>query len=168
MSPKINKGYAMNFNSLISLMEYYKDENTCIEHFKKIRFANGVYCPCCGQTQKVYELKDKKTYKCNMCNNKFSLKKGTIFEGSNIPLRKWFIAIYLHINHSKGISSVQLSKDINVTQKTAWFILNRLREVETRGFIKQSIAEIDETYVGVKKKINMLLNVQKIHKVEVT
>ena len=105
--------------------------------------------------KKTYEFKDGKLYKCASCRKKFTLTVRTIFEDSKIHLRKWFIAIYLITSHKKGISSLQLSKDIGVTQKTAWFILHRLRlAIKTKSFNEplKNTVEIDETYIGGKER----------------
>jgi transposase-like protein len=85
---------------------------------------------------------------------RFSVTVGSIFEDSHIPLRKWFIAIYLLTSHKKGISSMQLSKDIGVTQKTAWFMLHRIRFMCSRSSIFKlwNIVEVDETYMGGKPR----------------
>jgi transposase-like protein len=98
----------------------------------------------------VYAFKDGKTFKCSSCKKRFSVRVGSIFQDSNIPLRKWFMAIYLITNHKKGISSVQLAKDIGVTQKTSWFMLHRLRHESKRTVFNQfqGTVEADECYVG--------------------
>ncbi len=101
-------------------------------------------CPHCD-CNKTYKFKNDKTFKCSSCLKQFSIRIGTIFEDSNAPLLKWFFAIYLFTSLKKGISSIQLSKYIGVTQKTAWFILQRIRvamEDETIQF--EGISEIDE------------------------
>jgi transposase-like protein len=142
-----------DFNSLYDLMQYFDTEEKCREHLKSIRWKNGQYCPHCGSV-KVYEFKDGKTYKCGDCRKKFSIKVGTIFEDSKIPLRKWFIAIYLLTAHKKGISSMQLARDIGVTQKSAWFILQRLRYASQTKSFRMKLSgnvEIDETYLGGKQ-----------------
>ena len=92
-------------------------------------------------------------YKCSKCHKRFSIITGTIFEESNVGLQKWFLAYYMLTNTSKGISSVQLAKQIKVTQKTAWFMLHRIREVAKQDFSKfAGIVEVDETFVGGKEK----------------
>jgi transposase-like protein len=142
------------FNNILELMQVFSSEDVCREHLKKLRWADGEYCPYCG-CKKIYEFKDGKTYKCADCRKRFSIKVGTIFEDSKIPLQKWFIAIYLITSHKKGISSVQLSKDIGVTQKTAWFMLHRLRHAsKTKAFNRplKNVVEADETYIGGKEK----------------
>lgn len=118
-----------------------------------IRWRNGAFCPYCGST-KIYHFGDKKTHKCGDCRQRFSIKVGTIFEDSKIPLRKWLMAIWLLTSHKKGIASTQLARDIEVTQKTAWFMLHRLRAAATtKSFnapLKGSV-EADETFVGGKE-----------------
>lgn len=143
------------FKSLVEMMARFPDEQSCIDHLTEIRWRNGKFCPHCGGTEKVYTFKDNRTHKCGGCRQKFSIKVGTIFEDSKIPLRKWFMAIYLLTSHKKGISSVQLGKDIGVTQKTAWFINHRLREAaKTKAFTAplKNTVEVDETYVGGREK----------------
>jgi len=100
-------------------------------------------------------FKDGKNHKCHDCRKRFSIKVGTIFEDSKIQLRKWFAAIWMITSHKKGIASTQLAKDIKVTQKTAWFMLHRLRHaVETKSFQgpMDGDVEVDETYIGGKSK----------------
>jgi transposase-like protein len=139
-----------DFKSLFELMSAVPDEQAAIDHFTAIRWRNGALCPYCGST-KVYHFSDRKTHKCGDCRQRFSIKVGTIFEDSKIPLRKWLMAIWLITSHKKGIASTQLARDISVTQKTAWFMLHRLRHAAmTKSFnapLKGSV-EADETFVG--------------------
>ena len=142
------------FTNLVELMQKFPDEETCVAHLKSIRWKDGEFCPHCGH-EKIYEFKDGKTFKCADCRKRFSIRVGTIFEESPLPLQKWFVAIYLITAHKKGISSVQLAKDIGVTQKTAWFMLHRLREAaSTKAFNRplRDTVEVDETYIGGKEK----------------
>ncbi|WP_300366700.1 IS1595 family transposase [Brachyspira sp.] len=141
-----------NFNTIIDFLEYFKDEETCLSYLKRIRFTNGEFCPHCGHN-KVYTFKDGKTYKCAECRKPFSIKVGTIFGDSKIPLKKWFLAIFLLWNNHKGISSTQLAEQVGVTQKTAWFMAQRIREAYEKGSnSKGNIFEADETYIGGKEK----------------
>ena len=135
-------------------MEAFPDEQSCIDHLRSIRWKSGANCPHCGST-KVYHFKDKRNHKCGDCKKRFSIKVGTIFEDSKIPLRKWFMAIWLITSHKKGIASTTLARDIKVTQKTAWFMLHRLRHAaRTRSFNRplDGTTEIDETFIGGKEK----------------
>lgn len=142
------------FDNLAQLLLTFKDEKTCLKHLKAMRWKNGIYCPHCGCTR-IFTFSNGIHYKCAECRKKFTAKVGSIFEDSKIPLQKWFIAIYLLSSHKKGISSLQLSRDLGVTQKTAWFILHRLRFASnTKAFNAplKNIVEIDETYIGGKEK----------------
>jgi transposase-like protein len=124
----------MQFASLDELLEIFPDEQSCIDRFTSIRWANGEFCPYCGH-DRVYHFGDRRTHKCGRCRQRFSIKIGTIFEDTKIPLRKWFMTNWLITSHKKGIASTQLGRDIKVTQKTAWFMLHRLRHAaRTRSF----------------------------------
>lgn len=142
------------FDSLFSMMQVFSDEKKCVDHFRAVRWPNGVTCPHCGSV-KVYNLSNG-THKCGekQCATKFSVRKDTIFDDSKIALQKWFMAIYLVTSHKKGISSCQLARDIKVTQKTAWFMLHRIRAaiIVDRSEPLTGTVEIDETYVGGKEK----------------
>lgn len=149
------------FKSLVELTDYFSDEYTCKQHLAQIRWKGTPVCPRCG-CQKSY-LFATGDYKCAGCRKKFSVRLGTIFEDSPIPLKKWFIAVYLLTSHKKGISSCQLAKDLGVTQKSAWFMLHRIRfAVQSKTFNKpvedveavklSGTVEADETYVGGKEK----------------
>lgn len=144
------------FKNLIEATQYFSDKQTCIDYLTQLRWGGSVCCAHCGNG-KVYELKGaNKRYKCAECRKQFSATKGTIFENSPISLQKWFVAIYILTSHKKGISSCQLAKDISVTQKTAWFMLQRIRfALETSSFdvpVMDSVVECDETYIGGKNK----------------
>ena len=114
------------FNSLLELITVFPDEQTCIEYLEYVRWEGNVVSPY-DPSSKVYKCKGN-NYKCKNTGQYFNAKTGTMFHRSSIPLQKWFVAIWLVTSHKKGISSVQLGKDISVTQKTAWFMLQRIRE----------------------------------------
>ncbi|HTD93773.1 MAG TPA: IS1595 family transposase, partial [Chitinophagaceae bacterium] len=143
------------FTNLKELIQSMPDEQTCRDYLVQQRWDGKPVCPSCGCTR-VYEIDKKTRYKCSNseCYKKFSAMVGTIFEASNVPLSKWFMAVYLITAHKKGISSYQLGRDIGVTQKTAWFMLHRVREMmRPKGATKlDSIVEVDECYVGGKVK----------------
>jgi transposase-like protein len=148
-APKIQQ-----FETLLQMMKAIPNEQTAIEHFTAIRWRGGAYCPHCGSTR-VYHFSDKRTHKCGDCRKRFSIKVGTIFEDSKIEMRSWMMAIWLITSHKKGVASTQLAKDIGVTQKTAWFMLHRLRyAARTQSFNRplEGEVEVDETYVGGKAK----------------
>ncbi len=146
----------MQYDSLMALLEAFPNEGACIRHLEQLRWPKGIICPCCGSSRKVYRVSRGHTYKCSDCRNHFSVRKGTIFEESRLPLRKWFAAAWMVAANRKGIASTQLAREIGVTQKTAWFMLGRLREVvgtlgNTGGPLDGTV-EADETYVGGKEK----------------
>lgn len=140
------------FKTLTDLMIAFQDPQTAIDHFKAIRWGNRVVCPYC-EHDKCYDLTQKNKYKCASCSRKFSVTVGTIFQDTKLPLRVWFGAIWLITNHPKGIASTTLAKDLGITQKSAWFVLHRLRHAaRTRSFNRPltGVVEVDETYVGGK------------------
>ncbi len=139
------------FKTLANLMVTFSDNQVAIDHFKAIRWRNGEFCPYCGH-DKVYTLKANR-YQCAQCRNSFSILVGTIFENTKLPLRVWFGAIWLLTNHPKGVASTTLARDLGITQKSAWFVLHRLRHAaRTQSFNTplSGTVEIDETYVGGK------------------
>jgi transposase-like protein len=138
--------------SITGFLRRFKDEETCRKAFEKIRFRNGEYCPHCGNTA-IYHFQDGKRYRCAGCKQDFTIKTKTVFGESKIPLRKWFVAIYLLTTCRKGISSVQIAKQVGVTQKTAWFMDHRIRKaMKQNGGQLFGTVEVDETYVGGKTK----------------
>jgi transposase-like protein len=115
-------------------------------------WPKGPQCPVCGLGERI-TVRKAGYYRCNQCQEDFTVRTGTIFERSHIPLHKWIYAMYLVVTARKGISSLQLSKEISITQKSAWFMLHRLREACGGNFKKlKGIIEIDETYVGGKER----------------
>lgn len=139
------------FKSIIDLLEAFKTEQDCITHLENVRWQGNIVSPF-DQTSTVYKCKNNR-YKCRNTNKYFSVRTNTIFGDSNIKLRTWFCAIYIFTSHKKGISSHQLAKDLNITQKSAWFILQRLRNttLENVQFVG-NVYEVDETFVGGKNK----------------
>jgi len=139
-----------HFDSLLQLMNAIPDEQAAIDHFTAIRWKSGAFCPHCGSTR-VYHFSDKRTHKCGDCRKRFSIKVGTIFEDSKIAMRSWLLAVWLITSHKKGIASTTLAKDIGVTQKTAWFMLHRLRHAaQAVSFARplDGTVEADETFIG--------------------
>ena len=144
----------MQFKSLIDMVQTFDTEEKCIEHLAALRWPEGTICPHCSSAHKHPFVRSRNVWWCKSCKKQFSVKVGTIFEGSPINLQKWFMAIWLLTSHRKSISSHQLARDIHVTQKTAWCMLSRLRLVaknmgqDDRLF---RIVEADDTYVGGKE-----------------
>ncbi len=158
----------LKFKSLPQLLNHFKDEKTCTDYLASMRWDGNVCCPHCGN-DKVYTT--DRGYKCadKTCHKKFSVTVGTVFEGSKIKLSLWFAAVYLATAHKKGISSLQLSRDLGVTQKTAWFMLHRIREMLNINApeLLSGTTQVDETFIGGKTKIAIQTKRLKIHKVEV-
>jgi transposase-like protein len=142
-----------SFKNLAELTTYFPDDQSCREYLEEMRWNGKPICPHCSHDES-YKFKDSHYYKCKACRQKFTVTIGTIFEDTKIGLRKWFIAIYIFTSHKKGISSVQLGKDVGVTQKSAWHMLHRIRYafgISEPVELSETV-EVDETYVGGKAK----------------
>src|SRR3954462_5720736 len=118
----------MDFKNLKQLFDTFKDDETCRQYLEQQRWNGNVECPFCSST-KVYRT--NRGFKCadKFCAKKFSVTVGTIFENSKVDLRTWSAAIYLCTSSKKGVSSLQLHRQLGITQKTAWFVLHRIREM---------------------------------------
>ena len=151
-----------DFKSIIELFAAFPDEQSCIDHLEWLRWHGNVISPF-DPSSKVYKCKDNK-FRCKNTRKYFNVKTNTLFDSSKVQLRKWFAAIWLVTSHKKGISSAQLARDIDVTQKTAWFMLQRIRKCfgisndvdkdvnnDNRHKLNGDV-EIDETFVGGKNK----------------
>jgi hypothetical protein len=137
------------FSSIIELIQKFPDEQSCIDHLETIRWNGHVISPF-NPDSKVYKCAGNK-YKCKETGKYFNVRTATIFEDTKMPLQKWFMALYIFSSHKKGISSHQLAKDLNITQKSAWFVLHRLRYAFDHPAFKaqlSNVVEVDETYVG--------------------
>jgi transposase-like protein len=140
--------------TLLAAVRYFEDEAVCRDFLAGLRWPNGVVCPFCG-SEKVGHIATRSLWRCKDCRKQFSVKKGTIFEDSPIPLSKWLPAIWLYSAGKKGRSSHQLARDLGVTQKTAWFISHRIRlAMDTDSFDSplSGEVEVDETIMGGKDK----------------
>ena len=140
--------------SLVQLMDLFPTEEAAHDWFMEQRWSkNGLHCPRCGSIDTA-PSKRQFTFWCPDCKQRFSVRTGTILEESRLPLRKWAIAIYLHLTSLKGVSSMKLHRDINVTQKTAWFMLQRIRKAWASEDISPFTGpiEVDETYMGGKER----------------
>ncbi len=138
-----------NFSSILDLLKAFPTEQECINHLEQLRWNGNVVSPFDADS-KVYKCAGNK-YKCKNTGKYFNVKTDTIFDDTKVPLQKWFLALYVFSSHKKGISSHQLAKDISVTQKTAWFMLHRLRYAFDHPAFKSAlgeVVEIDETFVG--------------------
>lgn len=138
--------------STYQIFQMYPDEATARTYLEGRRWPTGAICPDCGEAKRITP-RPKGFYRCNACKSDFTVRTGTIFERSHIPLHKWIYAMYLLMTARKGISSLQLGKEIGVTQKSAWFMLQRIREAcGNDPTVLSGIVEIDETYIGGKEK----------------
>ena len=141
------------FDSLISLVSFFKDNKTCVDFLIGQRWNDGDYiCPYCGEHH-CYRRGDNR-FRCPHCLRNFSVKVGTIFENSKISLVKWFMGMYLISSHKKGISSHQLARDLSITQKTAWYILHKVRTLFGQDSTTELENEVkcDEAYIGGQEK----------------
>lgn len=138
--------------STFQLFKRFPDQESAHTYLEGRLWPKGVRCPCCGLGERITTRKDG-FYRCNQCKEDFTVRTGTIFERSHVPLHKWLYAMYLLVTSRKGISSMQLSKEIGITQKSAWFVLQRLREACGKDLaVLRGVVEIDETYIGGKEK----------------
>lgn len=140
--------------STFQLLEMIPDEETAIEFIENRRWPDKVICPHCGSPH-TSPISNRPAHQCSTrgCRKQFSVRTDTIFENSRIPLRKWIYAIYLFQTARKGVSSIQLSKELGISQHSAWFMLHRIREAyDVSSPPLDGTVEIDETYVGGKEK----------------
>jgi len=154
-----------HIKTLQHAIQYFSDEQTCIDTVARLRWADGKpTCPACGH-QDHYYLAKQKRWKCKECYKQFTVKLGTIFEDSPIPLQKWLPALWMLVNCRNGISSYEIQRDLGVSQKAGWFMLQRLRlalqDKNTGGKLgggnksgsgAPSKVEIDETFIGGKAR----------------
>src|ERR1700681_803514 len=137
--------------STFELFAMFPDQDAARTYIEGRLWPNGPKCPVCGLGERI-TARAGGYYRCNQCKEDFTVRTGTVFERSHVPLHKWVHAMYLLVTARKGISSMQLAKEVGITQKSAWFVLGRLREAcegkleKLRGFV-----EIDECFVGGKE-----------------
>jgi transposase-like protein len=139
--------------TLLEAVRYFSDETVCRDFLAGLRWPNGVRCIRCDSDREPGFIASRSLWRCKDCRKEFSVKKGTIFEDSPVPLSKWLPAIWLYSAGKKGRSSHQLAKDLGVTQKTAWFISHRIRlAMDTDSFDAPLSGEVeaDETFIGGK------------------
>lgn len=135
--------------TLQQAVRYFSDEQVCIDTVAALRWPNGPTCPKCGSGEHYY-LATQKRWKCKKCAQQFSVKVGTIFEDSPISLDKWLVALWMLVNCKNGISSYEVGRALGLTQKSAWFVLHRLRLALQNNDVskiggKGSEIEADET-----------------------
>lgn len=136
--------------SALQLIKMFPDADSGRKYIESRLWPHGAQCPCCESGERV-SVRQGGYYRCNVCKKDFTVRTGTIFERSHVPLHKWIYAMYLLVTARKGISSLQLSKQIDITQKSAWFVLQRLREAcGDDSTVLKGIVEVDETFGGGK------------------
>jgi transposase-like protein len=142
--------------TLQDAIRHYSDEQICIDTVARLRWPNGPECPACGHKEHYYLAKQKR-WKCKECYKQFTVKLGTIFEDSPIKLDKWLTALWMLVNCKNGVSSYEVAKAVGITQKSAWFVLHRLRFALQTGSITKlggngAPVEVDETFIGGKAR----------------
>src|SRR5260370_41657741 len=139
--------------TFLEAVRYFSDPQTCLDFFVALRWPCGVVCPHCG-SHKVTFLANAKLWKCKTAHprQKFSTKVGTIFEDSPIGLEKWLPAMWLIVNDKNGISSYEVARALGITQKSAWFMMHRIRTAMQRGGFDKMPGEVEvaETYIRGK------------------
>ena len=144
--------------SIMQMAELFPTDDAARKWFEAKIWPDGRHCPRCGSERTCESKHEYMPYWCSDCRSYFSVKTGTVMERSPLPLRKWVYAIYLHLTSLKGVSSMKLHREINVTQKTAWYMLQRIRKAFDRDDDDQGgqsffgPAEADEVYIGGKRK----------------
>ena len=159
MDQYINRKYQAPdkaFRKGLSLFERFPDEESATQWIESIRWENGErQCPHC-ESKNTYEVKSRKPlpYRCRCCKKYFTVRMGMVLAESPVPLRKWAIAIYLVTTNLKGVSSMKLHRELDVSQPTAWFMLHRIREAlrSRHDSLFADIVEVDETYMGGLEK----------------
>ena len=136
--------------SIIQVMERFPGQQSCIEFLENLRWKDGNYCPHCASIRVKRKTEGNRYWNCYDCKSSFNVTSGTMFQGTRIPLKKWFAAVALDADAKKSISSYQLARDLDMNQKSAWYMLQRIRNEMKDGenFILRGIVEADETYVG--------------------
>lgn len=139
--------------TLIEAIRYFSDLDVCTDFVARLRWPDGPVCPRCGGTEYSY-LSTRRLWKCKACKRQFSVKVGTIFEDSPLGLDKWLSAVWLTANSKNGISSHELGRALGITQKSAWFMLHRIRLAMQTGTFRKldGAVEVDETFIGGKAR----------------
>src|SRR2546422_6484955 len=140
--------------TLLEAIKYFADPDTCLRFIADMRWPDGITCPRC-HAKKPRFIKTRHLWECKGCRKQFSVKVGTIFEDSALPLDKWLCAIWLMVNAKNGVSSYEIHRSLGITQKSAWFMMHRIRLALQRGSpdkLKREV-EADETYIGGKARL---------------
>src|SRR5439155_170697 len=149
---------AKNFNhipeTLTGAIRYFGDEGKCYEFMVAMRWSAGVHCPHCASDNVGKLVLPRRIWNCRACRKQFTVKVGTIFEDSPLGLDKWLPATWMIVNAKNGVSSCELARSLGVTQKSAWFLLHRIRLAMQVGSIEKfsGRVEADQTYIGAKAR----------------
>ena len=142
--------------NLITIFNQFPDQQSCIAHLEAIRWPGQAFCPQCDSDRVARKAEKAMVgrWNCHKCKSSFNVLAGTIFSGTQIPLQKWFLAISLMANAKKSLSSYQLARDLELNQKSAWYMQQRIRAAmaSDEGELLQGIIEADETYLGGKPR----------------
>jgi transposase-like protein len=138
---------------MMKLIERFGSEDKCHAYLEALRWPDGIKCPRC-QSEKISRIHERKQFMCDGCAYQFSVRVGTIFHDSHLPLSKWFVAIYLMGESRKGVSANQLKRTLGVSYKTAWYLCHRIRAAvaDADNSLLSGIVEVDETYVGGRRR----------------
>ena len=154
--------------NLFTIFSLYPDQEACIEHLEAVRWGDDPHCPHCGSTCVARKTERYRIgrWNCRDCKSSFNVLSGTIFEKTKVELQKWFLAVGLVINAKKSLSSYQLARDLELNQKTAWYMQQRIRAAMAadQAPMLQGIVEADETYVGGKPRKGNKRDDDKPHK----
>ncbi len=137
--------------SAFAFFDTIPNEDAARDYLAAARWPNGVCCSHCANDG-AWKLRGGRLYTCKACRKQFTVRTGTVMEDSKIPLQKWIFAMYLMTVSRKGVSSIQLAKQLGITQKSAWFMAHRIREACSNGGLLTGTVEADETYFGGKEK----------------
>jgi transposase-like protein len=139
--------------NLISLVDRYSDDAKCRTYLEKLKWPDGIKCPRCTSA-KISRIVDRDQFDCDSCRYQFSVTAGSIFDGTHLPLWKWFLVVYLMVESKKGMSANQLKRSLAISYKTAWYLCHRVRKAMTEVNPPKltGTIEMDEPYIGAKKR----------------
>ena len=137
----------------MNLIERYGDDKKCRHYLEALKWPNGIICPRCSGTT-ISRIYERDQFDCDDCRYQFSVTAGSIFDGTHLPLWKWFLAVYLMLESKKAISANQLKRSLAISYKTSWYLCHRIRRavLEVSASLLKGIVEIDESYIGGKKR----------------